>query len=94
MTAYELIDSIFARVQPRMPGNERRITRRQLDWLRDLIGADSEGGAVRSGGPGSLVWMPSGRTKYVITEDPTGGEKHTLAKLMNLTASGEGRLFT
>lgn len=94
MTAYELIDSIFARVQPGMPGNERRITRRQLDWLRDLIGADPEGGAVRSGGPGSLVWMPSGRTKYIITEDPTGGDKHTLVKLANLTPSAEGRLFT
>ena len=93
MTAFDLIDSIFARVQPGMPGNMRRITPRQLKYLRDLIGADPEGGAVKDGGRGSLVWMPAGRTKYVLTEDPIGGEKHTLTKMGNLRPSAEGRLF-
>jgi hypothetical protein len=92
-TAHDLIESIFSRVQWNMPANVRRITVDQLKWLRDLIGRDPEGGAVTGGSMNSLVWMPSGRHKYVITEDPTGGTKHTLARLSNLVASDEGRLF-
>ena len=93
MTAYDLIDSIFARVDRRTLGDMRIITRRQLDTLHALIREDPERDKVRPGSPGSLIWSPAGRTKYVITEDPTGGEKHTLVKLMNLRLSGEGRLF-
>ena len=93
MTAHGLIASIFGRVQPGMQGHVRRISRRQLDWLRDLIGADEEGGAVRPGdAPGSLIWMPSGRWKYVLTEDRIG-DKHTLTRLTTLRPTGAGRLF-
>lgn len=92
MTAFDLIDSIFARVQGGMPGNMRRITPAQLIYLRNLIDADPEGGAVTRGSPGSLVWMPAGRTKYVLTED-LRGNKHTLTKFANIVASDTGRLF-
>ncbi len=93
MTAHELIESIFSRPQQKMPGNVRRITPAQLGYLRDLIGQDEEGGAVTGGAGGSLVWKPRGRHKYILTEDPTGGEKHTLTKLTTLDASGTGKLF-
>ena len=92
MTAHDLIASIFARHQDGMPGNERRITMRQLVSLKDLIGADEEGGAWRVQGPGVWSWAPSGRDKYVITED-LFGNRHTIARFMNMTASGTGRLF-
>jgi hypothetical protein len=93
MTAHDLIDSIFSRPQEGVAGNMRRITPQQLKYLRDLIDADPEGAAVIGGSMGSTVWMPSGRNKYIITEDPTGGHKHTLARLNNLRPSDEGMLF-
>lgn len=94
MTAFDLIDSIFSWPARRgMEGNVRRITPRQLIKLRELIGEDPEGGAVRSGAPGSLIWMPSGRNKYIVTEDPTGGDMHTLTRLSNIVPSGCGSLF-
>lgn len=93
MTAHELIESIFRRAQPGLPGNMRRITTSQLKYLRDLIGADEEGAAVTRGLSNSLVWMPSGRHKYVLTEDPTGGNRHTLTRMSNLVASDAGSLF-
>jgi hypothetical protein len=70
----------------------RRITPDQLKYLRNLIGADPEGGAITRGAPGSLIWMPMGRHKYVITED-LAGKKHTLTRLSNITASETGMLF-
>ena len=91
MTAFDLIDSIFSRPQ-HGPGNVRRITRDQLNYLRDLIGQDPESGKVRSGASGSIVWMPSGRHKYEITED-LAGAKHTLTKISIIEASGMGSLF-
>jgi hypothetical protein len=91
MTAHELIDSIFSKPQGG-PGHLRRITRRQLDYLRSLIEADEEGGAVREGAPGSLIWMPMGRWKYVLTEDRLG-DKHMLTRLGNIVPSGTGKLF-
>lgn len=93
MTARELIDDIFGRAQQGMPGNMRRITVDQLKFLRDLIDEDTDSGAVTRGDGGSMVWMPSGPHKYVVTEDPNGGKKHTLTKLLNLVASESGRLF-
>ena len=93
MTAHELIEDIFRRPQRGVAGNERRITMKQLVYLRDLIGQDEEGAAVKPGRGLSLVWMPSGRTKFVLTEDPTGGDKHTITKYMNLVPSGAGELF-
>ena len=92
MTAFDLIDSIFSRVQGGMPSNVRRVTAQQFAYLRDLIDRDPEGGAVHKGMNGSIIWMPSGRTKYVLTEDPAGS-RSTIAKLQNITASDCGRLF-
>jgi|ERR1035437_3147474 hypothetical protein len=91
--AHDLIDSIFRWPQEGVACNMRRISAGQLKYLRDLIDADPEGAAVAKGAPGSLIWMPSGSNKYVITEDPTGGKKHTLTELSSVAPSESGRLF-
>jgi hypothetical protein len=93
MTAFDLIDSIFSRPAWRgAPGNQRHVTRDQLVYLRNLIDADPEAAKVTRGAPGSLVWMPAGRHKYVLTEDLMG-DKHMLTRLSNIEASGMGSLF-
>jgi hypothetical protein len=93
MTAFGLIESIFSRPPWRgEPGNQRRITRDQLVYLRDLIDADPQAGAVKRGAPGSLVWTPAGSHKFVLSED-LAGDKHTLTRLSNITAGGTGMLF-
>ncbi|WP_420239245.1 hypothetical protein ACOBR2_06605 [Telmatobacter bradus] len=92
MTAHELIADIFGRAQNGMPGNERCITEGQLKYLRDLIGRDEEGAALMSDGPGVQIWAPSGRNKYILTED-LAGKKHRLRRLATLAPMGCGRLF-
>jgi hypothetical protein len=92
MIAFDLIESIFAWSGRGAEGNVRRITREQLVYLRDLIDNDAQSAAVRRGANGSLVWMPRGRHKYVICEDPRG-EKHTLTRLSSIEAAGTGSLF-
>jgi hypothetical protein len=92
MTAHDLIASIFSRVQPGVAGNIRNITSAQVDYLRDLIGKDEEGGAVQPGRGRGFAWLPSGRDKYVVAEEP-GGDRFTLTRMSNLVASGSGRLF-
>jgi threonyl-tRNA synthetase len=92
MTAWELIADIYARPQAGMASNERRITARQLGYLKDLIAEDEEGGAIEKRGPGVWLWLPSGRTKYEITEDFVKG-RHKIARLANVSASATGRLF-
>jgi hypothetical protein len=92
MTAHELIASIYARPQEQRPSNERGISHRTLVYLKDLIAADEEGAAFVNSGPGVWIWSPSGRTKYVLKED-LQGNRHTIARLMNLVASDMGRLF-
>ncbi len=95
MAAHDFIGSIFGRTGPWNAGlgaNVRAITPRQLAKLRELIGQDEEGSALVSDGPGKTVWMPSGRDKYVIVEDP-GGRKHTIERKSNLVPCGMGRLF-
>jgi hypothetical protein len=92
MTAFDLIDSIYARPQSDVPSHIRFITASQLSYLKDLIGADPEGGAMRRDGPGRWIWAPSGRIKYELTED-LSGRKHRIARLANLTSSETGRLF-
>jgi hypothetical protein len=91
MTAHDLISDIFKRHQDGVPGNERRITRRQLDLLRQLIGEDEEGGAMRPGMGLGFAWMPSGRDKYTVSE--SAGGRITLARFSNLVPSGAGKLF-
>jgi len=93
VTAHDLIYSIFSRPARGVEGNTRYISLEQLDYLVDLIGRDEGGGAVQRGRGKSLVWMPSGRDKYLVTEDPTGGKKHTLTRLSNIVPSGMGSLF-
>jgi hypothetical protein len=92
MTAFDLIDSIFARHQDGVPGNERRVTSAQLGYLRNLIDADPEGGALRRDGPNVWLWAPAGRNKYRIEEDMVKG-RHKIARLSTLTPSATGRLF-
>ena len=89
MTALSLVDSIFARAQPEQAGNVRRITRKQLDFLRDLIEAQY-GADARIEAQGKLTWLPAGRHKYVIAEDRFG-DRHTVMKLTNLAGAPEGR---
>lgn len=92
MTAFDLIDSIFRRAQPGVAGNVRRISREQLHYLRDLIDIDGPASAIKRGAPGSLIWTPAGRDKYVVTEDLVGN-RHTVTRLANLVSSESGRLF-
>jgi hypothetical protein len=92
MTAFDLIESIFSRVQAGVPGNERRVSPEQQRYLRDLIDEDPEGGAFRPDGPGRMVWAPSGRHKYILTEG-TGPGWGKLTRLSSLNASAMGRLF-
>jgi hypothetical protein len=96
MTAHDLITDIFSRHQDGVPGHMRRITRPQLDFLLGLIGEDEEGGAVENvpadAGFRATAWKPSGRNKYIVTED-LRGKRHTLTRLSNLVASGTGCLF-
>jgi len=94
MTAFDLIDSIFSRDSwGAAKANMRGITPQQLKYLRDLIARDPESHKARAGDRGSLVWTPSGPHKYIVTEDPTGSEKHTLTRLSNIAAGESGRLF-
>lgn len=93
MTAHDLIAQWFGKAQASPAANIRYITVPQLDLLRELIGQDEEGAALQPGRGRSFAWMPSGRDKYVITEDPAGGRKNTITRLANLQASGMGSLF-
>ncbi len=95
MTAHDLISDIFRRTgcwNVGLPGNTRRITRPQLELLRRLIAEDEQGSAMQSNGPGIAVWEPSGRDKYVITED-LRGDRHTLTHMTRLAPSGMEMLF-
>jgi hypothetical protein len=92
MTAFELIEDIFRRPQKGVAGNVRRISTAQLVYLRNLIEQEGPDEAIRRGLGGSLTWMPAGRNKYVITDDAVG-DKHTLTRMSNLTASPSGSLF-
>ena len=92
MTANDLIESIFKRVQHGRPTHIRVITSDQLKYLRDLIGQDRESGAVRSEGPNVTVWAPQGQYKYIITE-VVNGKGHTLARRSNVDEEETGSLF-
>lgn len=92
VTAFELIDSIFSRPQKGLPPNRRVITREQRRYLEDLIGQDEDGGAIKQGPSGSVVWSPKGRFRYVIGDDPESGK---LSLMRFATAASEllPRLF-
>ena len=94
MTALDLIDSIFTRTgRPCGVPNMRGISGEQLGYLRRLIERDPESAKVHAGNRGSLVWTPEGRDDYVLTEDPLGGDKHTLMRLPKIAAEQSGSLF-
>ena len=96
MTAHDLIADILSRTgtwQDRgMPANTRRVTPEQRQYLLSLIGQDEEGGALKNLGGEDVVWMPSGRNKYIIREHPRG-RCFVLEKLSNVVPSGSGLLF-
>ncbi len=92
MTAQDLIGGIFARSQ-QGPQDVRRISADQLRYLRDLILKDPEAAKVHNGQGGSLVWTPAGKHRYVLTEDPGGGKRHTLMRFARMEAEGQGSLF-
>jgi hypothetical protein len=93
MTAHDFIAQLFGRVQTGVASNMRYVTAPQFDLLEKLIGQDEEGGAVRRGINGSFTWMPSGRWKYVLSNDPGSGRR-SIMRLMSPTPTGAGRLFT
>ena len=92
MTAFDLIDSIFSRVQRGVPGHMRRISQAQFDYLESLIGADPEGSAYKPYAPNQKVWAPAGRHKYILTQESPAAFR-SITKLSSLNASGMGRLF-
>ena len=93
MTAFDLIAQWFQKPQQGVASNLRYITMAQLELLRKLIDQDPEGGALRSGLGRSFVWAPMGRDKYVVTEDASGGRRHTIARLSDVVPAESGRLF-
>lgn len=93
MTAHSFIDQLFSRPGYGEASNVRRLTDDQIKLMLDLIGQDEEGGAVRRGQGRSIVWMPSGRWKYAVTEDPLKRGKNTVARIGNTVPSDAGRLF-
>jgi hypothetical protein len=91
-TAHDLIGDFFSRPQANIESNKRYITPAQWKFLVDLIGQDPEGSAIENGANGGLVWMPSGRWKYVLSQNPDGTRK-TLTRLNAGRPVDAGRLF-
>jgi len=74
VTAFDLIDSIFSRVQDGMPSNMRRVTPGQFAYLRDLIGRDPEGGAVHKGMNGSIIYNGVAQSGGTISSGGAAGD--------------------
>lgn len=91
MTALELIDDIFSRPQSGVAGDVRRITRDQVKYLRDLIEKEAPAARIQSDAPGSLIWSPAGRHRYILTED-LRGNRHTLARESKVSSADCGLL--
>ncbi len=92
MKARELVESILRRPQAGVADNMRFITREQMVYVLDLIAKDEEAAALRRGAGNSFVWSPSGRDRYVVTED-FRPDRHTLTKVKSLVPEGVGSLF-
>jgi hypothetical protein len=92
MTAEFLVTEIFSRPQQGAPADMRRLTERQFVALRALMLEEESKGTVHGGLGGSLVWMPPGQVKYVLTEDRARW-KHTLTRMSTATPAESGRLF-
>lgn len=94
MSAHGFIQELFARPQTNIASNVRFMTERQFAKLRELIGQDEEGAAVKPGMNGGLAWMPSGRWKYVLSVDMRGSRTiRTLTRLASIEPSSAGTLF-
>jgi hypothetical protein len=91
VSALGFVEEIFSRYQGG-PGNVRRVTLRQLLKIEELINEGSDAGAVTRGAPGSFLWKPDGRWKYVVTRDLVGN-KHTLTRFAKIMADGMPTLF-
>lgn len=94
MSAHGFIAEIFSRVQDNVPGNQRFISEGQYNKLRELIGADEEGGAVKQGMNGGFRWKPSGRWSYVFSVEIRGTK--TLRRITRMASpdpSAAGTLF-
>lgn len=92
MTAEYLVTEIFSRPQLGMDSERRRLTERQFVALRDLMLKEEPKGTVHTGLGGSLVWMPPGPLKYVLTEDRERW-KHQLTRMTSAAPAESGRLF-
>ena len=92
LTAATLVTEIFARQQPGLGSNMRRLTQRQFDALRGLLLDEKLYGTVHDGDGGSLIWTPPGKDKIVLTEDRISA-RHTLTRLPAMAATGMGLLF-
>lgn len=92
MTAEYLVTEIFSRTQLGTPSEWRRLTERQFVALRALILNEEPKGTVHTGLGGSLVWMPPGQWKYVLTEDRDRW-KHQLTRMSTAAPAESGRLF-
>jgi len=94
MTAQQLIWDIFSRSQNIQAPDMRNLSAEQFAYLRDLIELEASAApaTLRKGESGSLVWMPPGADKYILTEyAPTG--RHSLTRLPNYGLQGAGMLF-
>lgn len=95
MSAHGFIAEIFSRVQTGVAGNMRYLTKAQFDRVVQEIGQDTECGAVKNGLNGGLVWMPSGRWKYVLAHQPGfQRDRYAITRMAAAEPNGAGRLFT
>jgi len=94
MSAHGFIAEIFSRVQTGVAGNMRFLTKAQFDRIVQEIGQDPECGSVKNGLNGGLVWMPSGRWKYVLAHEPGSKcDRYAITKLGAPAETRAGSLF-
>lgn len=95
MTAAYLVNEIFSRPQQGVASDIRLLTERQFVALRGLMLSDKAragGTAYIAGLEGSLVWMPPGPLKFVLTEDRVRS-KYLLTRMRTAAPAESGRLF-
>ena len=92
MTAAYLVSEIFSRPQQGIASEIRVLSERQFVVLRGLMLDEEQKGTVRAGQGGSLIWMPRGPLKYVLTEDRVR-LKYFLTRMSTAAPAESGRLF-
>ncbi|MFC5861079.1 hypothetical protein ACFPT7_02105 [Acidicapsa dinghuensis] len=88
MTAEYLVAEIFSRTQRVVDSDVRVLTERQFAALRGLILSEEPKGTVLRGDGGSMVWMPPGPLKYVLTEYRASGRR-SLTRMKTAHTGGE-----